>query len=488
MEQICQFLGRVADVLSDYLGSLDEDLLKDNFVIVYELEEMDMESSEPELYHIISNAMRQHLPAFREQADSLTLEGVRRLLEKDLGLEMFSLDTHKRFIKQCLHECLHDFAEENTSKNLGEAKTGKPKNSESLSLEGGVANANLANERKEDASATLTGKTDENPEVELRLEETEQVVNEDIIHHAIQQRASYFKAHSETVTYLGARRLLEEDLHLNKFALDPYKNFIREKLNEVLGSVAESVSGSKANHPCEVFPNKESNKKPSKLKEKGLSLSDSDNVVNDVDAQERKEKRSNIAKQRKRKFEDKKLHETSKQGDCGLGKKSGEKQVDANSSMDSSQSSHEKYVKEKKSKSSLEYGKKIEHLKNVIRSCGIVPPSVYKRVKQAPESKQESSLFKELEDILRREGLPLNPSEKEIKDVRRKKEREKDLEGIDTSNIISGSRRTRTNFPMPLNPRDESSEDSDEGDTDNEVSDGDEKNDALHEDARLLCC
>ncbi|CAI9764224.1 unnamed protein product [Fraxinus pennsylvanica] len=32
-----EFLSRVADVLSDYLGSLNEDLIKDNFVIVYEL-------------------------------------------------------------------------------------------------------------------------------------------------------------------------------------------------------------------------------------------------------------------------------------------------------------------------------------------------------------------------------------------------------------------------------------------------------------------
>lgn len=72
----------------------------------------------------------------------------------------------------------------------------------------------------------------------------------------------------------------------------------------------------------------------------------------------------------------------------------------------------------------------------------------------------------------------------EIKDVRRRKERAKDLEGIDASNIISGSRRTRTSFPMPLNPKvsEESSEDSDEGDTDDEVGDSDEKNDALHED------
>lgn len=33
---------------------------------------------------------------------SLTLEGVRRALEKDLGLEMYSLDAHKKFIKQCV--------------------------------------------------------------------------------------------------------------------------------------------------------------------------------------------------------------------------------------------------------------------------------------------------------------------------------------------------------------------------------------------------
>ncbi|TQE06409.1 hypothetical protein C1H46_007908 [Malus baccata] len=32
-----EFLCRVADVLTDYLGSLNEDVIKDNFVIVYEL-------------------------------------------------------------------------------------------------------------------------------------------------------------------------------------------------------------------------------------------------------------------------------------------------------------------------------------------------------------------------------------------------------------------------------------------------------------------
>ena len=41
-----------------------------------------------------------------------------------------------------------------------------------------------------------------------------------------------------------------------------------------------------------------------------------------------------------------------------------------------------------------------------------IPPSVYKRVKQAPESKREARLIKELEEILEREGLSTNPSEK----------------------------------------------------------------------------
>lgn len=34
---VTQFLCRVADVLSDYFGGLNGDIIKDNFVIVYEV-------------------------------------------------------------------------------------------------------------------------------------------------------------------------------------------------------------------------------------------------------------------------------------------------------------------------------------------------------------------------------------------------------------------------------------------------------------------
>ena len=41
-----------------------------------------------------------------------------------------------------------------------------------------------------------------------------------------------------------------------------------------------------------------------------------------------------------------------------------------------------------------------------------VPPVIYKKVKQVPENKREEQLIKELEEILSREGLSSNPSEK----------------------------------------------------------------------------
>lgn len=93
---------------------------------------------------------------------------------------------------------------------------------------------------------------------------------------------------------------------------------------------------------------------------------------------------------------------------------------------------------QKKEVSNPVYGKRVEHLKSVIKACGMrfflfdfynsrsfsrlilnivdtfcsVPPSIYKKVKQMPENKREAHLIKELEEILSKEGLSSNPSEK----------------------------------------------------------------------------
>uniref|UniRef100_A0A6N2M569 Uncharacterized protein n=1 Tax=Salix viminalis TaxID=40686 RepID=A0A6N2M569_SALVM len=67
----------------------------------------------------VKEAMLSRVSHFKEQADSLTFEGVRRLLEKDLGLDKFALDVHKRFVKQCLLECLDGAVADNASKDSG---------------------------------------------------------------------------------------------------------------------------------------------------------------------------------------------------------------------------------------------------------------------------------------------------------------------------------------------------------------------------------
>ncbi|KAJ6391640.1 hypothetical protein OIU77_025585 [Salix suchowensis] len=155
-----------------------------------------------------------------------------------------------------------------------------------------------------------------------------------------------------------------------------------------------------------------------------------------------------------------------------------ESEVSGNDSEDNnSPSSAEKPVK-KKETSTPAYGKRVEHLKSVIKSCGMgVPPSIYKKVKQAPENKREAQLIKELEEILSREGLSSNPSEKEIKEVRKKKERAKELEGIDLSNIVTSSRRrSATSFvapPKPKVPDESESDDTDDTEEDGEEDDND---------------
>ncbi|KAE8077437.1 hypothetical protein FH972_016002 [Carpinus fangiana] len=370
--------------------------------------------------------MHSRVAHFKEQADSLTFEGVRRLLEKDLGLETYALDVHKRLIKQCLQECLDGADDDNASKTFGEmGEKGSPR--------GEVAEASDELHLKKDVNDSedspvmglLTGhKTTKSGTDENEISGNNEAPSESTIKKAIRKRASYVKANSEDVTMAGLRRLLEGDLKLDKYTLDPYKKFISQQLDEVLQSHEVSEDKPPVNvkkNVKRVFRSKVSKKVSS---EESSDSSDSKGDEEEEEEEEVKPRKKSIPKGKMQKSDLTKRKKPAKETNVSNKKprKAGETISEDNSDAedgghvsedDNSQSSPEKPVK-KKEVSNLTYGKRVEHLKSIIKSCGMsVPPSIYKKVKQVPENKREAHLIKELEEILSKEGLSANPSEKD---------------------------------------------------------------------------
>ncbi|CAA6664324.1 unnamed protein product [Spirodela intermedia] len=433
------------------------------------------------------SAIRARVRDFKEQADSITLENVRRTIEKDLGMGAFTLDVHKRFIKQSLEKCFDVAEEEAISKDSEENLSIEPGNQKLLTKSDGNSqteeendSASTDDKKVEEISTVSNGTdghgTDEPPRTKIKIG-----LSEATIKTAIKKRASYLRANSEKLSLIGVRRLLEEDLKLEKNTLDPYKKFISRQLDGVLeppATVKPVTVGKKRSEKGTPSPRIKRSKRASRSEDlEDLSGSDTYRSE-DEEIDDRKEKSKRRSSRMSGELQLQKSRKNL-QGYNQLWEKSSDTE-DGNDSLKDAElhPSDEETVKHKKETPTRTSGKKVEHLKAIIKSCGIgVPPSVYKRVKQAPENKRESYLIKELEDILRKESLSTNPSEKEIKAVRKKKERAKELEGIDLSNIVSSTRRRSTSsFAIPPKPElpAESDEDEEEENEEGDEEEGDE--------------
>lgn len=442
----------------------------------------------------IKAAMFSRASYFREQADSLTLEKVRRLLEKDLGLETYALDAHKRFVKNWLEPCIESAGSEKLLKNQDEAGENAVSSAEG---EVDPMHEVQMNKEAEEPNSGSGEKMEDSPVMGLMTgpkkikndtEDTKSKVvpSESTIKKAIWARASYLRENSQNVTLAGVRRLLEEDLELEKHTLDPLKKLINQQVDEVMESpdVPQTTASQKKKNLKKVAPEIASSishevEAPPSSESEGDELEEDQVKVRKQSAPKGKVQKAEAVRKRKRAEEGtkgarKKQTKVLKSKSVG----SSEDKGGNVSSNDNSDASADKPVK-KKEDPKAGYGKKVEHLKSVIKSCGMsVPPSVYKRVKQAPEDKREACLIKELEEILAKEGLSTSPSEKEIKEVKKRKERARELEGIDLSNIVSSSRRrSTTSFTPPPKPKipDVSQSESEESENEEEEEEEDEE-------------
>ncbi|XP_024530977.1 transcriptional regulator ATRX homolog [Selaginella moellendorffii] len=373
---------------------------------------------ELDLTQRVESAVTARATYIKEHAESLTMVSFRRLLEEDLGLETTALDPHKKKIKELVDH---------------------------------IMNA-------------------DDPEV-----------TEAVIRDALAKRSSYLKTDSRNMKLERVRRLLEEDLGLQNFALDTKKELVKSLLDEVLNTsdvtkeeehsaseveALETETGTAAEVNEEKKRKLQSAEKSRKKKRLVKKLEETDESEREDSEENKPRKRKSgkkkaIVKDSEDEDEDERKSSNPKSSkDEVHAKKPEETEAEDTKeyNTDSDESPAKKTPKKKAAKapeSKPVVSKVVEQLKQMIKASGInIPPSVYKRVKQVPESKRESSLIKELESILQKEGLNRNSSEKELKAVRKKKDKQKDLEGIDVGNIITEGRgRRQANLfyePLPF--------------------------------------
>ncbi|KZV26682.1 hypothetical protein F511_34726 [Dorcoceras hygrometricum] len=404
---------------------------------------------EPGIEVRIEHGVRSRLQHFKDQADSLTLESVRRLLEKDLGLEKFALDAHKRFIRQYLEKQMDD-ADNCDSKTASDVdKDNQLSDKEDALL------PKQPERKKESTKSTPDDKEmmEDSPILGVLSPKSEagaqtSSLSESTIKKAIWERADHFLANSESITLVGVRRLLEEDLGLDKNTLDPFKKYISQQIDQVLNP----PKGAKAAKDIKISSKNSQSKKSGKTS----GGEGSDSLGDESDSMEDKAKsRKEAAHRKNKKLEEVKKRKRSTEGDLDASSKKQNNLAKRHKEEDSEPDDAGNVSEDGRSKTSIEkprnekpisgYGRKVEHLKSVIKACGMsVAPSIYKKAKQVSDEKREAFIVKELEGILLKEGLSKDPSEKEIKDCRKRKETAKELEGIDMSNIISSTRRRST--------------------------------------------
>ncbi|VYS48280.1 unnamed protein product [Arabidopsis thaliana] len=381
-------------------------------------------------------ALRSRVTYLRNEADCFTLVSVRRMLEEDIGLEKCDLDVYKSFVKEHLVKCLEEAGNNDTSENSQETER---EDDEIPTKE--VAEQSEEHEPMNDAGEENTSKR---VAKDVKGKGNKETLQRDI-KRALRKRASYIKANSETITMASLRRLLEEDLKLEKESLDLFKKFINKELDEVL-QLPDAPKCSTESIVKNV--KKKVKSTPSKMVSSEYN-SDSDTEGN-VDNEEVAVKKTMARKGKLSKPEmmGKRKSENGKQ--VSGRKKAKHTEIDSENDSDSGDS--EKSLKQTKETATDVYGKRVEHLKSVIKSCGMsVPPNIYKKAKQAPQEKREAMLIEELEQILAKEGLSSDPSALEVK---KRKNISRELEGIDTNNIVWNSRRrSSTSFAPPPKPK-----------------------------------
>ncbi|KAL2635470.1 hypothetical protein R1flu_006949 [Riccia fluitans] len=455
--------------------------IKYNFLVKIRmaLGAMAEDNEDPDFTKSVTEALRLRSDYLKGQADHLTLPAVRRLLERDLGLKTSELDGHKALIKNLVDKVLNgedttdviekprkrrknarvvdDDGETEEEKSHVKRSEKKRRLSDDIQKSATTVDEKLPKDvdvpRSSDKEAHGNGSThgevkqavdEEIVEKQEEEPQSDANVSEDSIKEALMKRADELKAQAASLTVNHVKRLLAEDLRLESRKLDSHKLFIRNLVYELLESTsgkAPKVSGENGEADEEEKP-----KKLAKGKSKKKSVSsDEHDEAGSTGSDSEGAKKGNVLKKKSK-----------------SGKRKAEKEV-------------KKAPEPKKS-----FSPEVERLRALCKTLEIgIPPTAYSKAKNASEDERDEVLIKELENVLGKVGCPPNPTPQDLKRVKAQLKKKRDLEGIDTTNIVSEPRRSRASAnswftPKPTNKylqeEKKSGKTSETGD-----SDGDEK-------------
>jgi hypothetical protein len=395
----------------------------------------------------LSRALEARSSDLRKQADTLTLPGVRRLLEKDLQLKPHHLDAHKLLVKQLVDKVMNGPAKEqpstpDTSKKRKLEKSGikieednvkaekadiKVDKAESPTIkvekpdielkslekekpkvgsgkDGQELNKRLKvsehrdNSNKDDVptKAGVEEGRDEDGARSEKKQGAEGLTSEDkvdmevLILNAVQQRSSEFRSQAESLTLSLVRRQLEQDLALNKGALDPHKQYIRKLVDELLSKEEEEAVIEKK----EKVPDVETVEvKPRKRKVADVDVVETKprmEKLGSVEMSEKKPKKGKVAdveikegrggakrKQKVSKMISRQKVVSSSDDENSSGESEDNKTLDDEepaAEIDESDDGSS-FKKTHKTKKAVDvkptYGKKVEQMKNIIKACGM---------------------------------------------------------------------------------------------------------------------
>lgn len=374
----------------------------------------------------IAAAVSRRIAESRQQVETITMRQLRRLLEKDMGLPEFALDTEKTLIKAAVEKALlEDMGQPHEAAGEGDEE-------EDASVRGGL-DERVA--REEEPKSKLSAQGSAHGASRAKVQKGPQTEDEDGDEKPESRKRTALSVGRDTDNGPEKKRRVKQGAEDDDLETEEDKNADGTRNAQRLaangGHEDDGIAGE-----AEEEEEDEEDYLAHKARAEEEGESDEQGSAGSEEESERKRRKPAVKQ------------------------KSRTKAVPTTSARPAD-------------------SRRVEQLKEVIQACGMkIAPQVYRRAKQAPEEKRDGVLVRELEAILEKEGLSSRPSEKEIKATKRRLQKRKELEGIDLSNIVDQPRGRRAVandiFAAPLSrPK----KDGSDADGEEEDEDGDEEDD-----------